>query len=155
MKFLHLGIVVLAAALAFPAFAQTSTDMQILAQKIKADKKLVVATNMQLSEAEAKGFWPVYDAYQKDLEALNKRMVVAIVAFADASKKGNVPNDVAKQILDESIAIDEDELKMKRAAVAKLDKVLPGAKIARYVQIENKIRALVRIELAENIPLVK
>ena len=155
MKFLHLAIVALAAALAFPAIAQTSTDMQILAQKIKADKKLVVATNMQLSEAEAKGFWPVYDAYQKDLEALNKRMVVAIVAYAEASKKGSVPNDVAKQILDESLAIDEEELKMKRTTVAKLDKVLPGVKIARYVQIENKIRALVRIELAENIPLVK
>jgi len=155
MKFFHLGIVALAAALAFPALAQTSTDMQILAQKLKADKKLVVAANMQLSEAEAKGFWPVYDGYQKDLEAVNKRIVIAIVAYAEAAKKGSVPNDVAKQILDESLAIDEEEVKIKRAVVVKLEKVLPGVKVARYVQIENKIRALVRIELADNIPLVK
>ena len=155
MKFYHLGIIALAAALAFPALAQTSTDMQILAQKLKADKKLVVATNMQLSEAEAKGFWPVYDGYQKDLEAVNKRIVIAIVAYAEAAKKGSVPNDVAKQILDESLAIDEEEVKIKRAVVVKLEKVLPGVKVARYVQIENKIRALVRIELADNIPLVK
>jgi len=30
--------------------------------------------------------------------------------------------------------------------------VLPAAKVARYVQIENKIRAVVRGELATNIP---
>ncbi len=37
--------------------------MQILREKIRADKKLLVAENMQLTEAEAKAFWPVYDQY--------------------------------------------------------------------------------------------
>ncbi|MCJ7681222.1 MAG: hypothetical protein MUP70_10890, partial [Candidatus Aminicenantes bacterium] len=41
-------------------------NMQILLEKVKADKKLVVAANMDLTESEAKGFWPVYEAYQKD-----------------------------------------------------------------------------------------
>jgi hypothetical protein len=38
-------------------------NMQILRDKIKADKKLVVATNMELTETVAKGFWPIYDEY--------------------------------------------------------------------------------------------
>jgi hypothetical protein len=37
-------------------------NMQILVEKMKADKKLLVAENMQLTEAEAKGFWPVYES---------------------------------------------------------------------------------------------
>ena len=36
-------------------------NMQIVLEKIRADKKLLVAENMQLTEAEAKAFWPVYD----------------------------------------------------------------------------------------------
>ncbi len=36
-------------------------------QKLKADKKLLVASNMELTDAESKAFWPLYDAYQKDL----------------------------------------------------------------------------------------
>jgi hypothetical protein len=28
--------------------------------------RLVVAANMQLTEEEAKGFWPVYKAYQQE-----------------------------------------------------------------------------------------
>lgn len=158
MKLLHFGIIALAAALTLPAFAQTkpaSTDMQFFGQKVKADKKLVVATNMQLTEAEAKRFWPVYDAYQKDLEAINKRLLKTITAYADAWNKGPVANNTAKKLLDESLAVEEAELKLKRSYVPKFGKVLPGAKVARYFQVENKIRAAVRFELAAAIPLVE
>ncbi|MGZ6275097.1 MAG: hypothetical protein ACXWMI_03175, partial [Syntrophales bacterium] len=38
---------------------------QLVREKLQADKKLFIAENMQLSEAEAKAFWPVYESYQK------------------------------------------------------------------------------------------
>jgi hypothetical protein len=46
-------------------------------------------------------------------------------------------------------------VKLKRSYVPKLEKVLPGIKVARYLQIENKIRAVVRHDLAAEIPLVQ
>src|SRR5215510_1927637 len=58
-------------------------NMQILRDKVKADKKLLVAANMELTDAEAKGFWPVYESYQKDLQAINERLGRVIVAYAD------------------------------------------------------------------------
>src|SRR6188472_952603 len=86
------------AGLAFPAMAQTTstTNMDILRQKVKADKKLVVAANLQLTDAEGAAFWPVYEAYQKDLQALNQRMGAMVVSYANAYNKGPVANDVAK-----------------------------------------------------------
>src|SRR5688572_15165932 len=111
MKYLNLAVIALAMLLAQPALAQTkpaaqsgTSDMEILRQKIKADKKLVVAANMQLSEAEGKTFWPVYDAYQKDLAALNERTVKAIVAYADAYNKGTVADETAKKLIGEALA---------------------------------------------------
>ena len=82
----------IATCLAAPAMAQTAgtTNMDILRQKIKADKKLVVAENLKLTDAEGAAFWPVYDAYQKDLQAINQRMTAAILAYADAYNKGPV-----------------------------------------------------------------
>jgi hypothetical protein len=147
----------IAACLAAPAMAQTTgtTNMDILRQKIKADKKLVVAENLMLTDAEGKVFWPVYDAYQKDLQAINQRMASAILAYADAYKKGPIANDFAKKLLDEVMAIDEAEVKLKAAAVPKILAALPATKAARYVQIENKIRAAVRYELAAGIPLIE
>jgi hypothetical protein len=158
MKLSRLAVVALAAALTVPAMAQTeptATDMQILAQKVKADKKLLVAVNMQLTDTEAKGFWPIYESYQKDLEALDGRLLQMIAAYADAYRSGPVANDTAKQLLDEYLVIEGDEVKMRRSYVPKLAEVLPGAKVARYVQVETKIRAVVRYELAAQIPLVQ
>ena len=147
----------IAAALAAPALAQNAgtSNMDILRQKIKADKKLVVAQNMNLTDAEGAAFWPVYEAYQKDLEQINRRMAAAIEAYAAAYNEGPVANDTAKKLLDESLAIDDAEAQMKKATAAKAMAVLPAAKAARYIQIENKIRAAIRYELAANIPLVE
>jgi hypothetical protein len=142
-----------------PVFAQNQSaadaNMQILRDKVKADKKLVVAANMELTDAEAKGFWPVYEAYQKDLQALNERMKKAILSYADAYNNKTLTDESAKQLADEAIAIDEKEIQMRKAWAVKLASILPGKKAARYLQIENKIRAALRYELAGGIPLVE
>ena len=147
----------IAVGLAASAMAQTAgtTNMDILRQKLKSDKKLVVAENLQLTDAEGAKFWPVYEAYQKDLQAINQRMTTTILAYADAYKKGPVTDAMAKKLLDESLAIDEAEAKLKSTSAPKILAVLPAMKAARYIQIENKIRAAVRYELAAGIPLVQ
>jgi hypothetical protein len=133
----------------------SESDMQILREKLKADKKLVVATNMELTDAEAKGFWPIYDSYQADLQVLNERLKNTILSYADAYNNNKLTDEMAKKLYEEVLAIDEDEVKMRKAYSMKLAGVLPGRKTARYLQIENKIRALLRYELAAEIPLVK
>ena len=71
-----------------PVVAQD--NMQILRDKIKADKKLVVAANMDLTESEAKGFWPVYEKYQKDLTSINQRIGKLIESYA--ADYGQIPH---------------------------------------------------------------
>ncbi len=152
---LVLGLIAPVLAVA-PAFAQqkATTNMDILLQKIKADKKLVVAANMDLSDAEAKGFWPVYDNYQGDLQALNQRIMKLVVRYADLYNNNTMSDDAAKALLEEAVAIEQAEVAMKQSYIPKLTGVLPATKVARYIQIENKIRALIRYELADGIPLV-
>jgi Spy/CpxP family protein refolding chaperone len=147
----------LVAALATPAFAQTAatTNMDILRQKVKADKKLLVAQNLSLTDAEAAAFWPVYDAYQKELQPINDRMAATIMAYAKAYNAGPVTNDTAKMLIDQSAAIDAAEAALKTSSQAKILAALPATKAARYIQIENKIRAMIRYELAANIPFVQ
>lgn len=145
--------------LTVPPLAQSTgttasdTNMEILLQKVKADKKLLVASNMDLTDAEAKSFWPLYDAYQKDLEKINQDLVKTIKDYADAFNKGPIANDQAKKLLNEALSAQESEIKLKREYADKVGKVLPAAKTARYIQIENKIRAVINAELASQIPL--
>jgi hypothetical protein len=121
---------------------------------VRADKKFIVAENMELTEEEAKGFWPVYESYQADLHKLNERMAKVINEYALAYNKGALMDKTARKLIDDAIDIDVDEAKLKKSYVPKLSKVLSGVKVARYLQIENKLRAIVRYELASAIPLV-
>jgi hypothetical protein len=146
---------VLATALMPVAMAQTTatTNMRILQQKIKAEKKLGGARNLSLTEAEGAKFWLVCDTYQKDLQQINDRLAAASLAYADAYDKGPVTNETATKLLDEYLAIDDAEAKLKSTTTPKIPAVLPAVKAARNIQIENKIRAAAPYELAAAIPL--
>lgn len=159
MKSFTFFVLAVAVLFAAPALAQESANMtmEILKEKVKADKKLLVAANMNLTDAEAKGFWPLYASYQKELEQINQKLGGTIKAYADAHNagKGMIPDETAKKLLKEALAADEAEVKLRQSYAAKLEKVLPGTKVARYLQIENKIRAILKFELAQQIPLVQ
>jgi len=138
-----------------PALSQDKPagNMEILIEKIRADKKLLVAANMELTESEAKAFWPVYDKFQDELFLLRSRTARLIKDYAEASKDMN--NEKAKALLDESITIESLGLKLRQSYLPKFRKALSEKKAARYYQIENKIQAALNYELAKEIPLVE
>jgi len=130
-------------------------NMQILRDKVKADKKLLVAANMELTDSEAKGFWPVYEEYQKDLTSINQRIVKLIESYAADYRGNTLTDEKAQQLIDEMVAIEHIDGALQQSYAPKLSKVLPPKKVARYLQIENKIRAALKYDLAGNIPVVQ
>jgi len=96
----------------------------------------------------------MYDGYQKDLEGINKQLVQTIKEYAEAFNKGTISNDTANKLLNEALMVEDQEVKLKRANAEKLGKVLPATKVARYIQLETKIRSLIKFEMAQQIPLV-
>jgi Spy/CpxP family protein refolding chaperone len=140
-----------------PAVSQDkpADNMKILRDKVKADKKLVVAANMDLTESEAKGFWPVYEQYQTDLMAINQRIDRLIKSYAADYQANTLNDDKAQKLTAEFLTIQKAEAELPASYVPKLSQVLPPKKVARYLQIENKIRAAIKYELAVNIPVVQ
>ena len=130
-------------------------NMQILRDKIRADKKLVVATNMELTESEAKDFWPIYEQYQKDLQKINRRMANLLESYADDFRNKSLTDEKAKNLIDEALKIDRAEADLKSTYAPKLSKALPITKAVRYLQIENKIRAVVKYDIASGVPVVR
>ena len=148
-------ILTLIVAMVSPALAQDkpADNMEIVVEKTRADKKLLVAENMQLTEAEAKAFWPVYKQYQDELFLLRTRTAKLIKDYADAYE--TMTNNTAKKLLNEYVAIEALGPKLRQAYLPKFRKALPEVKVVRYYQIENKIQAALIYELAAQIPLVK
>jgi len=127
-------------------------NMQIVREKIQTDKKLLIAQNMNLTESEAKVFWPVYENYQKDLGKLVDKTVKLIENYA--ANYQTMTEEAAKELINGYLVIEGERVTLMKSFLPKFRKVLPEKKVARYYQLENKINAVVKYELAKNIPLV-
>ena len=154
------SLLVIALTITFFGFAgfalaqdKQADNMEIVKEKIRTDKKLFIATNMQLTESEAKEFWPVYDAYQAELGKLIEREIKLIEDFAASYE--TMSDEVAKKLLNDSLAIDASHQKLRQMYLAKFRGVIPDKKVARYYQLESKIDAVFEFELARKISLVQ
>lgn len=138
-----------------PALAEDkpADTMEILREATRSEIKLVIAKNMEMTESEAKAFWPVYDTYQADMKKLGDTKLQIIQDYAKSFD--SMTDEVAKKLLQRSVANEKDRLKLKESYLPKFQKVLPAKKVARFYQLQNKIEAIFNFELAAQIPLVK
>ena len=143
--------------LVVPAWTQDkpANNLEIIHEKLKADKKFNVAKYMELTESEAKRFWPVYEDYQNDLQKFHERLGALLSSYAADYRSQSLTDEKAQKLLDEWISLEQDEVKQRSAYASKVVKALPGKKAARYLQIENEYRILLRYDLATTVPLVQ
>jgi len=117
------------------------------------EKKVVVASVLDLTEREATVFWPVYNAYQSDMVTHYDQLLKLIDAYGKAYNA--MSDETATKLLADYLALERAHVALLSSYVPRFEKVLPAKKVARLYQIENKMRALVNYELAKQIPLVK
>ncbi|MCC6848439.1 MAG: hypothetical protein IT294_08060 [Deltaproteobacteria bacterium] len=152
-----LSIVALLAALvaapAFAAGAAADADLDVLRDAIRANRKALVAASLTLTEAEATQFWPLYDRYEAELKGVTDRLVKVIQDYT--SHYAELTDAKAGTLAADYLAIEEDRAKVRRTYFGDFSKVLPGKKAARFYQIENKMDAVIRYDLARTIPVVE
>ena len=157
------GLIALLMGAAAPGWSQSKSsggdkpanNLEIVHEKLKADKKLIVSNYMELTESEAKKFWPVYEDYQKDLQKIDQRLLNLLQSYAADHRNNSLTDEKAKKLLDDWIAIEQDEAKRRGAFAPKVLQAVPPKKAARYLQIENEYRILMRYDIAATVPLVQ
>lgn len=155
MRLIHVMIVLLAMLCTNAGLAQEQLDLPPgYWEQVKADKRAWVARNMDLTPAEEKRFWPVYDSYQKDLRPLDRRLLEVLKTYAKHYLAQTLTDEMAEKLTTETLAIEEGEVRLRKSYAKRLSKILPGRKVARYIQLESRMRTVIRFELANNFPLV-
>jgi Spy/CpxP family protein refolding chaperone len=154
-KFLIALLLTLVAAAPISGQAQAKidyNDLTALRNAAKADKKALVASTLQLTDAEAKKFWPIYDDYQRSRDASDRQRVRAIEGVIATDKP--VSDAYASSLAKDLLAADEAELRARRAMQNKLMKAIPAKKAVRYLQLENKLRAVQFYDVAGAMSLI-
>jgi hypothetical protein len=135
-----------------PAFAEITEAAEQARTLIQTERKLTVSNNMQLTPAESNAFWPVYDRYMAEMKSAGDLRVKVITDYA--ANYDNLTDDVAKQLIGDSLKYQQKVLKIRESYLGKFRKALPETKVARFYQIESKLDAIGNFALAREIPLV-
>lgn len=138
-----------------PEEAGSVAEMRALEAEVREDKRAFVEEQLSLAPEEAAKFWPVYDTHQQALSAFNKRRLDNIMEYARHYNADTLDDASATTIAEEALALEKDEALQMERTFKKLRKAIPAVKAARYLQVESKIRALVRFEQAAQVPLAQ
>jgi hypothetical protein len=124
---------------------------EVIISQIQADKRAVVLDAMNLSDAEVAKFTPIYDDYQAKMKGIMTRGTDVITKFA--SNYESMTDDAAKSIMKDFFKVRDDRNALVKEYAKKMEKALPTTKVLRWVQVENKLNALLDYEAARLVPL--
>jgi hypothetical protein len=130
-----------------------TTDLPVLLETIRANRKALVAVNLGLSPEEAAKFWPVYDRYQQEISATGDRLSALIEDYAANFR--TLSNEKGLELIGTYLATEAERIKVRQTYVAEFAKILPGRTVARFYQIENKMDAVLRYDIAASIPVIE
>ncbi len=150
-------ILLLAAWLAFGALppaagATPPEEIELLLGTIRANREALIEVNLGLDPEERARFQPVYESYQKEIGGVQERVFGVLEEYVGSFD--TLSDDQAKSLIERFLAAEEDRARIRHAYLPKFEAVLPGRKVARFYQIENKMDAVLRYELAARIPVV-
>jgi hypothetical protein len=146
-------LMIIVLAVSAPLFAQSEADvMEMTREVVRAERKALVAANMELNEAESQRFWPVYNEYQNEVRKIGDRRLKLLQSYAYAYE--NLTDTQAEAFLKESMEIQKAKLELQESFVPKFREVLSPKTVARFYQIDHKLDAIIEYDLAAEIPLV-
>jgi hypothetical protein len=132
--------------------ALTDDDIALLRKDIRSRKKQVVAANMDLTDAQAEKFWPLYDQYTADLSKINDAKTALVKDYFEHHATLN--DEQAEHYIRQRAEIEQSISRLKVEYVPRFRKVLSGKQAALFFQIDWRISLLIDLQLAR-MPLIE
>lgn len=133
--------------------ADFDAQMEAARKLMRTERRLVHATELDLTSEESKAFWPIYMEYAAKLRTVGDRKVNLIAEYGE--NFGNISDEFANWALKEAFDIESDFLKIQKKYLKEFKNALPITKVVRFYQIESKLDAVVDFQLASQIPLME
>jgi len=121
---------------------------------VRAARDEIIRSALQLTEAEAAAFWPLYEEYRGETNQVMDRLGDLIAEYLRRYDAADLTNEYADELIKNHMQIKKDLLAIQERSLPLFGKVIPALKVARFYQLENKINADIDIQLALAIPLV-
>jgi len=152
-KIIVMGILIFGVGVINSWVAYAQDDLQSASEAIRNQRKIYIEKIMELTPPEKEAFWPLYAEYESGLSKIRGKRIE--LAMSLVQNNGILSDAEAIAMLNQKMKIDVEELKFKLSYVAKFMQVLPGRKVARFYQAENRFDTAAISELYRNIPVIR
>ena len=125
----------------------TDDDIQLLRKNLRSQKKQIIAANMDLTDAEAERFWPVYDRYAADVAKVYDTKVALFQEYLENSD--TMSGDQAESYLRRRAAVEQDLMQVRLNHLPEFRKVLTGRETALFYQIDWRLDLMINLQLAQ------
>jgi hypothetical protein len=122
-------------------------DIQLLKSNIRSQKKQIVAANMDLTDAEAEKFWPVYNRYADDLAKIYDTKIALFREYLESYD--SMSGEQAESYLRRRAAVEEDIMQVRLKYLPEFRKVLTGRETALFYQIDWRLDLMINLQLAQ------
>jgi hypothetical protein len=133
--------------------ADAQDDLQAVSEAIRSQKRIYIEKVMELTPQEKDAFWRLYAEYDSGLAKIAEKRITLATDFI--ASQGTLSDAKALDMLNQKLRIDGDELIFKQSYVSKFKQVLPGRKVVRFYQTENRFDTAATAELYRNIPVIR
>jgi hypothetical protein len=155
LKQIRLAVVLgVAAAVGIAALLPDAVCGEV--KSLEQQRRDIVVKSMDFSSNQQEdSFLKIYEPYQKRLMKLAEERAVLVDAYSESQKVAALKTETARELLAQALALDRDRVRLVADYVAQLEKILPVQKVVRAYQIENRLQAVVAVNVAKHIPLAE
>lgn len=130
-------------------FAQKVNDSIRYAESIwSMEKKALVLEQLNLTEAEKASFWPVYESYANAIQYLDMEYIRLLTITDEKSLSEEKSASLTEHMLMNELLL----AKTRKQYYKKFKKALSAAQAARFMQIDNNFRTMIRIQMQKESP---
>ena len=122
-------------------------DIQLLKSNLRSQKKQIVAVNMDLTDAEAEKFWPVYNRYAAELATIYDTKIALFQEYLE--NYDSMSGEQAESYLRRRAAVEEEMMQVRLKYLPEFRKVLTGRETALFYQIDWRLDLMINLQLAQ------
>ena len=131
----------------------TDQELQLLKKDIGSQKKQIIAANMNLTEAEAEKFWPIYDQYTAELAKINDAKIALIKEYL--ATYNDITDEQAEKYVHRWAAIDESTNQLRTKYFPIFHRVLSGKSTALFFQMDHRLALMIDLQLTSRMPILE
>jgi hypothetical protein len=130
-----------------------SDYVEMLKKDIQENSKKIVADNLNLTDEQAKIFWPMYDEYDAAYDKLVDERVKVIEEYM--MNYYGLDEETGKELISRSMELKEKAVDIQKEYINKMMEDLPVSVVGKFFQIDNRIAAIIDIARMANLPLIR